>query len=313
MPRKQSTNTGERQREIAGVVITHPGKEMWPAAKPDPAFTKLDLAKHYEAFAQRILLHVEGRPLSLVRAPDGIDGQRFFQRHANKQGIKVRAIKLKGEPEPYITIDDVEGLLSLAQAAVLELHPWGAKKNEPDLPERVIFDLDPAPDVAFECVIEGAKELRARLEACGLEPFVKTTGGKGLHVVAAIKARARSPAAWPEVKDFARLLCLQMAADSPGAYTITMAKKARAGKIFLDTLRNDLGATAIAPWSPRARPHAPIATPLEWKQVRKGLDPLAFTLHTAEKLLNRADPWRDLHNSAVSLAAAREALDEKGS
>jgi bifunctional non-homologous end joining protein LigD len=312
MARKQLTKAGERHREIAGIVLSHPDKPLWPAAKPDPAFTKLDLAQHYEAFSARILLHVAGRPLSLVRAPDGIDGQRFFQRHAGQQGIKARPIKVKGEPEPYLAIDDTAGLVSLAQAAVLELHPWGAKKNEPDVPERVIFDLDPAPDVPFERVIAGAKELRERLSACGLEPFVKTTGGKGLHVTAAIKGSARAPAEWAEVKDFAHRLCRQMADDSPDAYTVTMAKKARGGKIFLDYLRNDRTATAVAPWSPRARPHAPIAVPLEWKQVRKGLDPLAFTLRTAASLLKRADPWRDLHKSAGSLAAARKALDKSG-
>ncbi|MGH6870407.1 MAG: DNA ligase D, partial [Rhizomicrobium sp.] len=280
---------------IEGVTISHPDKVLWPAAKPDPAFCKRDLAAHYEAFAERILLHVAGRPVSMVRAPDGIEGQKFFQRHANKQGIAGRPVNVKGEPEPYFAIDDAAGLIGMAQAAVLELHPWGCKRDAPDTPERVIFDLDPAPDVAFAQVIAGAKEIRARLEALGLTAFVKTTGGKGLHVTAAIKGAPRAPAAWPEVKDFARTLCQQAAADSPDAYTVTLAKKARAGKIFLDYLRNDRTATAVAPWSPRARPHAPIATPLEWTQVKKGLDPLAFTLRTAHALLKRKDPWRDMH------------------
>ncbi len=310
MPRHQLTKAGERHCEIAGIVISHPAKELWPQAAPDPAFTKEDLARHYEAFAERILLHVAGRPLSLVRAPDGIDGQLFFQRHANKQAIKSRPIKVEGEPEPYLAIDDAEGLVSLAQAAVLELHPWGSKKDEPEVPERVIFDLDPAPDVAFDRVIAGAKELRERLKGCGLEPFVKTTGGKGLHVIAAIKGSPRAPATWPDVKEFAHRLCLQMEADSPDAYIAVMAKKARAGKIFLDYLRNDRTSTAVAPWSPRARAHAPVATPLEWAQLRKGLDPLAYTLRTAAALLKRPDPWRDLHKSAGSLPVARKALEK---
>jgi bifunctional non-homologous end joining protein LigD len=306
MPRK--TKISKEHSEIAGIVITHPDKELWPAAKPDPAFTKLDLAQHYEAFADRILLHIAGRPISMVRAPDGIDGQKFFQRHANKQGIKARPIKAKGEPEPYVAIDDLEGLISLAQAAVLELHPWGAKKNEPDVPERVIIDLDSGPDVEFETVIATAKELRQRFKDCGLEPFVKTTGGKGLHVIAAIKGSPRKPAEWPDVKDFAHRLCLQMEKDNPSAYTTNMAKKMRHGKIFLDYLRNDRTSTAVAPWSPRARAHAPIATPLNWPQVKKGLDPLAFTLRTASALLKRADPWADLHKSASSLETARKKL-----
>jgi bifunctional non-homologous end joining protein LigD len=306
MPKQADSN----KLSIAGIALSHPDKVLWPAAKPDGAFTKLDLAQHYQAFADRILLHVAGRPVSLVRAPDGIEGQKFFQRHANKQAIKARPIKVSGEMEPYVAIDDLAGLVSLAQAAVLELHPWGCKKNEPDVPERVIFDLDPAPDVSFDRVIEAAKELRVRLASCGLEPFVKTTGGKGLHVAAAINAAARASLGWPEVKDFAHRLCQRMEADSPDLYTTAMAKKARGGKIFLDYLRNDRASTAIAPWSPRARPHAPIATPLTWTQIRKGLDPLAFTLRTAGALLKRADPWRDLHTSAGSLAAARKTLEK---
>ncbi len=310
MPKRPLTKPGEPHVEIAGIVITHPDKAMWPTAKPDPAFSKLDLAKHYEAFADRILLHVAARPLSLVRAPDGIDGQKFFQRHAHQQASGARPIKVTGEAEPYLAIDDEPGLVSLAQAAVLELHPWGCQRDAPDVPERIIFDLDPAPDIDFDRVIAAAKEVRDRLKALGLEPFVKTTGGKGLHVTAAIKGTARDPATWPDVKDFAHQFCLQMVADRPDAYIATMAKKARSGKIFLDYLRNDRSSTAVAPWSPRARPHAPIATPLPWSQLRNGLDPLAFTLRTAGALLKRADPWRDLHKSATPLAAARRALEK---
>ncbi len=306
MPRTVHAKIGSEHREIAGIAISHPDKILWPAAKPEPAFTKFDLAEYYEAFAERILLHVAGRPVSLVRAPDGIDGQKFFQRHANKQAIKARLIKVSGEAEPYIAIDDEAGLISLAQAAVLELHPWGSKRDAPDTPERIIFDLDPAPDVPFERAIGGAKELRARLSACGLEAFVKTTGGKGLHVTAAVKASPRRPIMWSDVKQFAHEVCMAMEQDSPSLYTTTMAKKARAGKIFLDYLRNDRTSTAVAPWSPRARPHAPVATPLQWNQLKKGLDPLAFTLRTAYGLLKRADPWRDLHKSAVPLDAARK-------
>lgn len=308
MAPRRMAEPGEKRCEIAGIAITHPDKEMWPAAAPDPAFTKRDLAEYYERFADRILLHIAERPLSIVRAPDGIEGQLFFQRHAGQQGFRTEPIKVKGAPEPYMAVDDVEGLVGLAQAAVLEIHPWGVKKGEPDVPERVIFDFDPAPDVSFEQVIAAAKEMRERLTACGLEPFVKTTGGKGLHVVAAINGSPGAPATWPDAKDFARQLCLRMEADSPRAYIATMAKKVRSGKIFLDYLRNDRTATAVAPWSPRARPHAPIATPLEWNQLRKGLDPLAFTLRTIGAQLKKTDPWRDLHKAAGSLAAARKAL-----
>ncbi|HTQ15510.1 MAG TPA: non-homologous end-joining DNA ligase [Rhizomicrobium sp.] len=293
---------------IAGVTISHPDKVLWPAARPDPAFTKRDLAQHYEAFAARILAHVAGRPISMVRAPDGIQGQIFFQRHANRQGIKARAVKVKGEAEPYVAVDGKGGLISLAQAAVLEIHPWGARRDDPDVPERIVFDLDPAPDVTFDGVIAAAREFRERLDALGLHPFVKTTGGKGLHVVVPVKGAARRPLSWAEAKDFARTLCTEMAADSPDTYTVTLSKSARKGRIFLDYLRNDRTSTAVAPWSPRARPHAPVSTPLEWTQVRKGLDPLAFTLRTAHALLGRKDPWRDFARAASSLAPARRKL-----
>ncbi len=290
------------------IALSHPEKILWPAAAPDPAFTKRDLAAHYEAFAARILPHIAGRPISLVRAPDGINGAKFFQRHAGKQAIKSRPIKIKGEVKPYLAIDDVEGLMRLAQADVLEIHPWGSKKNAPDVPERIIIDLDPAPGLDFDAVIAAAKEMGERLRAVGLEPFVKTTGGKGLHVVAAVKG-GRKALGWNAVKEFSHLICVQMERDNPRVYTTAMAKRARSGKIFLDYLRNDRTATAVAPWSPRARPHAPVATPLEWKQLRKGLDPLSFTLRTAHGLLKRADPWADLAASARGLEAARKKLE----
>jgi len=296
-----SAQIGTEHHEIAGIVLSHPDKVLWPAAEPEPAFTKRDLAEHYEAFAERMLVQLAGRPVTLVRAPDGIDGQKFYQRHAGKQAIQGRLVKVSGESEPYFTIDDGKGLVSLAQAAVLEIHPWGCKPNEPDVPEHVIFDLDPAPDVGFERVIAAAKDIRARLTTLGLQPFVKTTGGKGLHVVAAIKARPRHPLTWPEVKHFAQALCLAMEHDYPSAYVSTMAKKARTGKIYLDYLRNDRTATAVAPWSPRARPHAPMATPLAWSQIKNGLDPLAFTLRTAKNFLKRPDPWAEMAKSAAPL------------
>jgi bifunctional non-homologous end joining protein LigD len=295
---------GKENLAIGGVVLTHAAKELWPAAAPDPAFTKQDLAEYYRDFADRILLHLAGRPVSLVRAPDGITGQAFFQRHANQQGIKYRPLSVPGRKETYITIDDAEGLISLAQAAVVEFHPWGARPGQPDVPERIIFDLDPAPDVSFSDVIAAAKELRERLTAMDFVPFVKTTGGKGLHVVVGVKGRTKP--SWPQVKEFAHGLCVSMERDSPDAYTSTMAKNVRGGKIFLDYLRNDLTATAVGPWSPRGRPHAPIATPIEWSQLRQGFDPLAFTLRTASALLKRKDPWAGLSQSAAPLPAKRK-------
>ncbi len=294
---------------VAGIRITHPGKELWPAAKGDKAVTKLDLARYYETVAPRMLPHIAGRPLSMVRAPDGITGERFFQRHALMgNAARFHSMKVKGETKPFLAADTVEALVALAQAAVLELHPWGSKKDDPETPARIVFDLDPAPDLRFDAVIATAKELRTRLSTCGLEPYVKTTGGKGMHVTVAIKGTPRHRLAWRESKEFAKKMCLLMERDSPELYTTTVAKSVRSGKIFLDYLRNDRFATAVAPWSPRARPHAPIAMPLEWGKLRAGLDPHIFTVSNARSWLKTSDPWKDLDKSASPLAVALEKL-----
>jgi bifunctional non-homologous end joining protein LigD len=273
-----------------------------------PGITKLDLARHYEMAAERMLPHVRLRPISMVRAPDGINGERFFQRHVLAGVAAVVPLKARGEPKPFHAIDSVEGLVALAQAAVLEIHPWGCKENDPETPERIIIDLDPDPELPFDRVIDGAKEVRDALALCGFTPFVKTTGGKGIHVVVAIKGTPKNPARWPAAKEFAHALVERVAEAAPERYTTNMSKKQRGGKIFLDYLRNDRMATAVGPWSPRARPGATIATPAAWKDLRKGFDPAAFTLKTAAPLLKRADPWKDIAASAISLESARKKL-----
>lgn len=296
------TASGTARPIVGGIAISHPDKVLWPKTKDSPAITKLTLAAYYDAAAERMLPHVAERPLSIVRAPDGIDGEKFYQRHKLMgASAPMLAIKVKGEPQPYLGLDNAKSLVALGQAGVLEVHPWGCKKGDPDTPERVIFDLDPAPDLAFARVVDAAKELRARLTKLGFEPFVKTTGGKGLHVVVAIKGTAKNPVTWPDAKAFARAVALAMEKDSPGDYTTTVAKKARTGKIFIDYLRNDRTSTGVAPWSPRARPGATIATPLAWSALKSGLNPQAFRIDTAPALLKRADPWKDLAKSARPL------------
>jgi bifunctional non-homologous end joining protein LigD len=300
MPKAKKAKTAKGDDEVLGIRISHPDKELWPKSKLGPAVTKLDLAKYMAAAAEKMLSHVKDRPSSVVRTPDGINGEQFFQRHELKgTAAPMLAIKTKGEPKPYLGVDSAKGLVALAQQGVTEIHPWGSKPGDPETPERVIFDLDPAPDVKFARVVDGAKDLKARLEKLGFKPFVKTTGGKGLHVVVAIKG-----ADWPQAKAFAKAVATQMESDEPERYTTTIAKKARTGKIFVDYLRNDKTSTGVAPWSPRAREGATIAVPLEWKEVTAKLNPQKFTIPTSGPLLKKADPWKGLAASAKPIAAA---------
>jgi len=292
--------------EVLGITISHPDKIFWPKSKLGPAVTKLDLAKYMAAAADRMLPHVKDRPSSVVRMPDGIEGEKFFQRHELKgTAAPMLAIKTKGEPKPYLGVDSAKGLVALAQQGVTEIHPWGSKPGDPETPERVIFDLDPAPDVKFARVVDAARELKTRLEKLGFKPFVKTTGGKGLHVIVAIKG-----ADWPEAKAFAKAVATKMEGDEPDRFTTTISKKERTGKIFVDYLRNDKTSTAVAPWSPRAREGATIAVPLNWSQVTAKLSPQKFTIATSGPLLKKADPWKGLAASAKPIAAAMKKLSK---
>jgi bifunctional non-homologous end joining protein LigD len=190
----------------------------------------------------------------------------------------------------------------------LELHPWGCRPGDPETPEQVTFDLDPDEGLDFAAVIAAAKTVKAQLEKRGLHAFVKTTGGKGLHVVVPIRSDGRSRIEWDQCKAFAKAIAEEVRRAEPDRFTTTLAKKARGGKIFIDYLRNGRMATAVAPWSVRARPGAGIAFPLSWGQVRAGLDPKAFTLHDAPALLKKPDPWKDFRAGEVSLRPVLKAM-----
>lgn len=275
---------------IAGVRLTHPDRVLFP----EQGASKRTIAAYYQRVCTRMLPYVDKRPLTLVRCPDGWDGECFYQKHANASiPTAVGRIEIReqsGHTREYMLVDSVNGLVATAQVGALELHIWGARSDRLDRPERIVFDLDPDEGLAFARVREAAFELRDMLKSAGLRCFPLLTGGKGIHVVVPIR-RTRT---WSEAKDFARGLASRMAEAAPDKYVTKASRAARSGKIYIDWLRNERGATAIAPYSLRARVGAPVAAPVNWDAVESCKSAHVFTLGNVENWLSSAaGSWRD--------------------
>jgi bifunctional non-homologous end joining protein LigD len=276
---------------IAGVRLTSPDKVLYP----EQGTTKRDLAEYYLAVADHILPHVARRPITLVRCPTGRQKKCFYQRHAGS-GVppELGEVEISGfeESGAYLFIKDVKGLVAMVQMGVLEMHPWGARVDRPDRAERMIFDLDPGEGLGFADVVPAAREVRAALADMGLTSFVKTTGGKGLHVVVPIERRHE----WRDVKAFARKTAESLAAAAPDRFLTRISKAERRGRIFIDYLRNDPTSTAVAPYSTRARAGAPIAMPIAWDDLSLSFDPASFNINTVPGRLRerRKDPWAEI-------------------
>ncbi len=299
--------TGEGQ---VLVKLTNADKIYWPATDEIPAVTKGDLADYYAGVWRWMGPLLVERPLSLVRAPEGIHGHRFFQKHAWKGMHKsIRTVVTAKGEEPTVFIDDLEGLLGLVQGGVLEIHPWGARGrtqkaiNKPDM---LTMDIDPDDAIGWEGIVEAAFQIKARLEAAGLAAFVKTSGGKGLHVVSPLEPSAT----WPKLKAFTKRLADLMAKDEPDHYVATVSKAKRKGKMLIDYLRNGKGATAVAAYSTRARDGAPVSMPLDWDEVADLGSASAFTIENALQRLNGQDldPWAGFESARRALPPA-SALD----
>lgn len=297
--RPRSTGAGAT---VAGVRLTNPDRVYYP----DVGLTKLALCEYYEAVAERMVPHVADRPLTLVRCPEGIDGPCFYaQRAFEGMPAAIRPVRVNhGEGDVHTAVHDVAGVVALAQMGVLEIHTWCARIDRLERPDQLVFDLDPGPGVPWEGVVEGALAVRERIEALGLAPFAKTTGGKGLHVVVPIVRNL----SWDDTKAFAHALARELVRREPRRYTATLSKAARRGKIYVDYLRNARGATAVCAYSTRAKPGAPVSAPVSWEELARGrVRSDSFDVRGMLARLREPDPWAGYFDARRSLTKGMRA------
>jgi bifunctional non-homologous end joining protein LigD len=288
--------TSRKEVSIAEFRLTHRERVLWE----DQGITKEGLAEFYASIADWILPHVRGRVLSLVRCPSGTSDKCFYAKHVWKGADASLKLVDVGEGKPMVAISDLRGLIALVQSSVLEIHPWGSTLKNLDLPDRLTIDLDPGDSVEWNSVIDAAREVRERLKLYKLESYVKTTGGKGLHVVVPLKPKVT----WEIARDFCQSLAEAMASDASEKFVSVMTKSRRKGRVFVDYLRNGRGATAVAAYSTRARAGAPVSVPITWDELSTGIRANHFTVENLRQRLDflKHDPWEGFFDSGQTLA-----------
>lgn len=298
--------SNQKKNMFGSIELTHPERVLYT----DQGITKLDLANYYTEIADWILPHLVDRPLSVVRCPGGTTGPCFYQKHPPEglsEVVERIPIREKDEFDTYVVVRNIEGVIALVQFGALELHPWGSKADNIERPDRIVFDLDPDVNLPWKRVAEAALLLRELLAELGLRSFVKTTGGNGLHIVLPVVRKHN----WQEVKQFTKTVAEAMAALQPQRYVANMSKAARKGKIFVDYLRNERGATAVAPYSTRARNGAPVSTPIDWEELPhlSGADDFDIRAVLARLRKLRRDPWAEITGLRQGItASARKKL-----
>jgi bifunctional non-homologous end joining protein LigD len=273
---------------VAGITITHPERRLFPAA----GLTKLDLARYYDAVADRMLPHLVGRPLTLKQCAPDADHCRYLRHSGERAPKQVRVVNIREKTKigDYMIVDDRDGLIALAQRNIVELHTWNSIIDRVERPDRLVFDLDPGPAVAWRALVVAARLMRQTLRDIGLESWLKTTGGRGLHVVVPIVPAHD----WSVCLEFARQVSTAIASHDPSRYTVKFAKRGRESLILIDYLRNNRTNTSVAAYSVRARSAATVSMPLAWEELSPRLDPARWTIITAPRRVARAaDPWAD--------------------